>query len=61
MSKKENPKYEPVENLKDELKKLYGRKFILDCGHKVTIGHSFGNDIVILNGRKLEIICSDCH
>ena len=44
-----------------KLKAIIGRgKYALDCGHKVTLGHNLGNDIAILNGRKLRIICTLC-
>jgi len=40
---------------------LQGRKFKLDCGHCVTFGCYLGNDIVIVNGKTPDIICSLCN
>lgn len=57
---KEKNEYEPVENLKEFLSQLDKRKFILDCGHKVTFGYFLGNNVMILNGKELKCICSDC-
>lgn len=57
---KEKKEYEPVENLKEFLSQLDKRKFHLDCGHKVTFGHFLGNNVMILNGKELRCICSDC-
>lgn len=51
--------YEETDKLKTIIKTLKGRKFHLDCGHKVTFGHVFGNDITIYN-NPLTIICSQC-
>jgi len=52
--------YESVEALKELLKILDGKKFKLDCGHRVTFGCFLGNDIVIINGKSPEILCSQC-
>lgn len=53
--------YADVEVLREFLmKELKGKKFRLDCGHRVTFGHPFGNDITIRNGVRPEIICSLC-
>ena len=61
MTKKQKAKYEGTEQLRDILNRvLSGRKFLLDCGHRVTFNHNFGNDITIYNGKKLKIICSQC-
>lgn len=59
----QNKEYKPVEDLKFFISELAGKKYQLDCGHLVTIGHHLGNDIVILNGNKksMKIICSLCH
>lgn len=49
--------YEDIQKLKEKL----GRgKYRLDCGHHVTLGHNLGNDIAILNGKELRIICTLC-
>ena len=60
MTKEQERKYEEPEALEHELQKLAGRKFKLDCGHHVTVGHFLGNDITIINGKHLKIICSLC-
>ena len=60
MTRQEKDVYEDTEKLKEILTKLKGRKFRLDCGHHVTFGHFLGNDITIRNGRRPEIICSQC-
>lgn len=44
----------------EELKKLLQGKFKLDCGHHVTLNHNLGSNIMVINGRKLKIICSLC-
>jgi hypothetical protein len=44
-----------------KLKAIIGKgKYRLDCGHKVTLGHNLGNDIAIINGKELKIICTLC-
>lgn len=54
-------KYESVEELRKIIESLKGRKFMLDCGHKITFGHFLGADIAVLNGKIPKIICTDCH
>lgn len=49
--------YEDVEKLKQLLRK---GKYRLDCGHHVTLGHNLGNDIAVINGSKLKVICTLC-
>ena len=49
--------YEDVETLKRLIKK---GKYRLDCGHHVTLNHNLGNNIAILNGKELKIICTLC-
>jgi len=49
--------YEDIKKLKSIISK---GKYRLDCGHKVTLGHNLGNDIAILNGKELTIICVLC-
>jgi hypothetical protein len=44
----------------EELKKLLKGKFKLDCGHHVTLNHNLGNNIMVINGKELKIICSLC-
>ena len=61
MTKEAEAKYEESESLRKLLdENLTGRKFRLDCGHHVTFGHNFGNDVTIRNGKRFEIICSLC-
>jgi len=48
--------YEDVEKLKQLLK----GKYRLDCGHLVTLGHNLGNNIAVINGRELRVICTLC-
>ena len=61
MTKEEKSRYSEPEALRDILKRvLSGRKFLLDCGHRVSLFHHLGNDITIINGKKPKIICSLC-
>lgn len=61
MTKKEMEKYAATELLREILHRtLKGKKFRLDCGHHVTFGQFFGNDITIYNGKTFKIICSQC-
>lgn len=52
--------YESVEVLRDIIKSLDGRKFMLDCGHKVTFGHNFANNLIIDSDKDHKIICTLC-
>ena len=52
--------YQDVEALRTHLEALRGKKFTLDCGHKVTFGYFLGNSVLIRNGKKLEIVCLEC-
>ena len=60
MTKEQKQKYADVELLRKILQAFAGKKYRLDCGHHVTFGHNFGNDITIRNGKELKIICSQC-
>ena len=60
MTKKQKEQYKSVEELKEILNLLRGKKFRLDCGHHVTFGFYLGNNIFIQNGKQLEVICSLC-
>jgi len=60
MTQQEKDRYEDVERLREVLQSLAGRKFRLDCGHHTTFGFFLGNDITILNGKRMKIICSLC-
>lgn len=53
-----NTKYRPIEELKDLLSE---RKYLLDCGHKVSFGHPWANTVVIYPFENdMKIICSEC-
>ncbi len=60
MCVKKNEAYESTDELKKIIKSLKGRKFILDCGHKVTFGYWLGNNITVSNGKNPKIICTQC-
>lgn len=60
MTKQKKKIYEDTKALKQIIVNLKGRKFHLDCGHKVTLGYWLGNDITILNGKTPKITCSHC-
>lgn len=49
--------YESIEKLKEQLR---NGKYRLDCGHLVTLNHNLGNDIAVINGKELKIICTLC-
>jgi len=53
----QNHAYEDCERLKTLIR---GGKYRLDCGHHVTLNHHFGNNIAIINGKDLKIICTLC-
>ena len=52
-----NHGYEDCEKLKTLIR---GGKYRLDCGHRVTLNHNLGNNIAIINGKDLQIICTLC-
>ncbi|MBC2716044.1 MAG: hypothetical protein HF978_12120 [Desulfobacteraceae bacterium] len=52
--------YASVDELKTIIHQLRGKKFMLDCGHKITFGYFLGNDIIIRNGKDIKITCTDC-
>lgn len=60
MTKEQQDKYASADQLRKFVQELKGKKFKLDCGHHVTFGHFFGNDIMIRNGAEPQIICSLC-
>ena len=60
MTKAEKEAYQPTENLKQIIRSQAGKKFRLDCGHHVTFGYFLGNNIIILNGKNLRVICTQC-
>ena len=61
MTNKEKAQYEEPEALKKILyRELQGKKFRLSCGHHITFNETLGNNLVILNGKRLSIVCLDC-
>lgn len=60
MTKAEKDTYQDTQVLRKVLPRLKGKRFRLDCGHHITFGHFLGNDITILNGKRLKLICSRC-
>jgi len=60
MTQEEKAKYESADALREIFIKIKGKKFRLDCGHHVTFCHNLGNNIIIYNNKKPEIICSRC-
>jgi len=61
MKKKEKAKYAEPEVLASILyRELKGRKFRLSCGHFVTFNETLGNSLVVMNGKRLSIVCLDC-
>lgn len=53
-------KYQATNELRKALEQLRNKKFILDCGHHVTFGCFLGNNVIIINGKNLKIICTIC-
>ena len=49
--------YEDCKKLKELIK---GGKYRLNCGHHATLNHNLGNNIAVLNGKELKIICTLC-
>jgi hypothetical protein len=61
MTRAEITKYDEPEALKAILQRTFaGLKFKLDCGHHITFNAVLGNDLIIRNGKKLTITCSQC-
>ena len=61
MTKEEKQEYAEADELSTFLlEALGGEKFRLHCGHHITFGHPLGNNLIILNGTKLRVICSEC-
>lgn len=60
MSSRKKHDYKPVEDLREILAVLHHRKFVLDCGHRVTFNEVLGSNVIITNGTKLRIICTEC-
>lgn len=57
---KRDDAYEDTQALRKIIEGLRGKKFLLDCGHRVTFGHFLGNNVTIYNGKTPTIICSLC-
>jgi hypothetical protein len=51
---------QPIEKLKQILLANEGRKFLLDCGNYATFGYFLGTNVIILNGKNLRVICTEC-
>ncbi|MFC1827112.1 hypothetical protein ACFLZQ_04190 [Thermodesulfobacteriota bacterium] len=61
MTKKQKQQYQEPEMLRDILQRvLAGQKYKLDCSHYVTFMEVLGNDVIIRNGKKFKIICTQC-
>lgn len=61
MTRKQIQQYQQPEALRDILQRvLADKKFRLPCNHYVTFGQYLGNDVIIRNGKKLKIICTQC-
>ena len=60
MTQEEKEKYEPTDALREIFTTMRGKKFRLDCGHHVTMGHNLGNNIIIYNNKDPKIICTCC-
>ncbi len=61
MTKEEKREYAGPDELRTILlEALGGEKFQLDCGHHITFGHQLGNNLIIINGTRLKVICTQC-
>lgn len=61
MSSRKRQYYKPVEALREILAVLHHKKFVLDCGgHRVTFNEVLGSNVIITNGTKLRVICTEC-
>ena len=61
MNKEQKKQYQGPEVLKEILnRELYGKKFLLQCGHHITVGSTLGNDLTVKNGKELSVICAQC-
>ena len=55
-----NDKY--YENCKALKELIREKKYLLDCGHLVTMNHNLANNVVIINeGKEVRIICTGCY
>ena len=61
MNKEQKKQYQGPEVLKEILhRELYGKKFLLQCGHHITFCTTLGNDHTVKNGKELSVICAEC-
>ena len=60
MTQDEKAKYQSADALREIFMKIKGKKFRLDCGHHVTIGHNLTNNLIIYNNKKPTIIYTYC-
>lgn len=60
MTKEQEQRYQDTDELRKIIKQLKGSRYRLDCGHHISFGHTFGNNITIINGKEPKIICSQC-
>jgi hypothetical protein len=61
MNKEQKQRYQSPDALKEILhRELHGKKFILQCGHRITFGEILGNDLTVRNGKDLRVICAVC-
>jgi DNA repair protein RadC len=52
--------YACAKDLRRSLRNRSGKELILYCGHSASLGQFIGNNVTILNGAKLKIICAQC-
>lgn len=60
MTLSEKSKYDNPDHIREIFKSLKGRKFRLDCGHHVTLGHNLSNNIVIRHDGGIDKIRIEC-
>ena len=61
MNRAQKRLYQGSEVLKAILhRELYGKKFVLQCGHHITFGELLGNDLTVRNGKDFRVICAEC-
>jgi hypothetical protein len=61
VKKEQKQRYQKPEVLLAILQReLSGKKFVLQCGHHITLGEMLGNDLLIRNGKEFRVICAMC-
>lgn len=61
MNQEQKRQYQGPDVLKEILhRELYGKKFVLQCGHHITFGEMLGNDLTVKNGKDFRVICAEC-